>query len=91
MLCKGVREPLTHACTDLKFSKDRDLCPEPCDNGVIQLQRCHSEQSYLQDTSGNANPPFPIPSLVPNTKGVNEPISTSSTCCCYFVSSPLAP
>ena len=60
MLCKGVREPLTHACTDLKCSKDRDLCPEPCDNGVIQLQRCHSEQSCLQDTSGNANTHFPL-------------------------------
>ena len=54
---------------------------------------CPSELSYLQDASGNAETHFPFVSpfrrflispLVPDTKGVNEPISTSSTRCWYL-------
>ena len=43
-----------------------------------------SEPSCLRDALRTANTRFPIPPLVPNTKGVNEPISTSNTRCWYL-------
>ena len=48
---------LTCRLVPLKF--ERDLHPEPCDNGVIMVQG-PTELSYVSDASGNAVTDFPF-------------------------------
>ena len=81
LLCKGVREPRTHACTDLKCSKE--TCVQS--HAITVLYSSVSFWAILSARYFRKRwHPFFTPPLSPNTKGVNEPISTSSTCCCYL-------
>ena len=81
ILWKGVLEPLTHVCTDLKISKKSNVLIQ-----VIVMWKGSSffSESFSARRLRKQLQSAPIPPMVPKTRGVKDPISTSSTLCWYF-------